>query len=71
MNKKGSNYMYKAQESHSHILMMKGGGGGFPSDFFGSEIFWPKVIFGSMKDAGIFLGSKKTRGIFLGCEKRT
>ena len=45
--------------------------GGGQSDFFGSEILARSDLFGSMKDAGIFLGCKKKRGIFLGCKKRT
>ena len=28
------------------------------------------ILFGSMKDAGIFLGREKNRGSFLGCEKK-
>ena len=48
------------------------GGGGGPSDFFGSEILAKSDFFGSMKDAGIFLGhEKRNRRIFLGCKKRT
>ena len=43
-------------------------GGGGPSDFFGSEILAQSDIFGSMKDAGIFLGSEKTtKGFFWVC----
>ena len=41
------------QEPHSHILMMRGGGGGL-SDFFWSEILAKGDFFGSMKNAGIF-----------------
>ena len=38
---------------------------GGPSDFCGSEILAKSDIFGSMKDAGIFLGpKKKTEGFF-------
>ena len=48
------------QGPHSHILMTGGG-----SDFFGSEILAKGDIFGSMKDAGIFLGREKiTEGLF-------
>ena len=50
--------------------MTGGGGGGCPSDFFGSEILAESDIFGSMKDAGNFLGREKNQEIFLGCEKR-
>ena len=52
-----------AQGPHSHNLMT-GGGGGSEWFFLGLK-FWPKVIFGSMKDAGIFLGrEKKTEEFF-------
>ena len=47
------------------------GGGGVPSDFFGSEILAKGDFFGSMKDAGIFWGCEKNGGIFLGCEEGT
>ena len=50
------------QGPHSHILMT--GGGGDPSDFFGSE----SDLFGSMKDARIFWVAKK-KGFFGGCKK--
>ena len=43
------------QGPHSHILMTGGGGGG-PKDFFGSDISAERDFLGSMKDAGIFLG---------------
>ena len=45
------------------------GGGGGPSDFFGSEILAKSDFFGSVKDARIFLGHEKKNGIFLGWEK--
>ena len=45
------------------------GGGGGPSDFFGSEILAKSDFFGSVKDARIFLGREKKNGIFLGWEK--
>ena len=38
------------------------GGGGGPSDFFGSEILAKSDFVGSMKDAGIFLGREKKEG---------
>ena len=41
-----------------------GGGGGGPSDVFRSEILAKGDLFGSMKDAGIFLGRKKKQGFF-------
>ena len=47
------------------------GGGGGPSDFFGSEILARSNLFGSMKDARIFWDREKKRGIFLGSKKRT
>ena len=48
------------------------GGGGGPSDFFGSRILAKGEFFVSIKDAGIFLDrEKKNGGIFLGCEKKT
>ena len=40
--------------------------GGGPKDFFASEISAKRDIFGSMKDAGIFLGCENNTGIFLG-----
>ena len=40
------------------------GGGGGPSEFFGSEILVKSDFFGSIKDAGIFLGREKTEGFF-------
>ena len=43
---------------------MTGGGGGVPSDFFGSDILAKGEFFGSMKDAEIFLGRKKKEGFF-------
>ena len=53
---------------HSHVLMTEGGGGGGPSDIFGSEILAKGDLFGSMKDAGIFLGrEKRTKGFFGVC----
>ena len=42
----------------------KNGGGGGPSDFFGSEILAKSDFLGSMKEAGIFIGPEKTEGIF-------
>ena len=61
-----------SQGPHSHnILMIGGGRGGGPSDFFGSEILAKSNFFGSMKDARIFLGhKKKNRGIFFGLRKK-
>ena len=47
------------QGPHSHILVT--GGGGSPSDFFGSEILAKSDFLGFMKDAGIFLSNA---GIF-------
>ena len=48
------------------------GGGGGPSDFFGSRILAKGDFFVSINDAGIFLDREKKNGrIFLGCEKRT
>ena len=45
---------------HSCILTDGGeGGGGGPSDFFGSEILAQCEFFGSMKDTGIFLDREK------------
>ena len=43
-----------------------GGGGGGPSDIFGSEILAKSDFFGSMKDPGRFLGREKktTEGYF-------
>ena len=62
------NKTYETQGPHSHILMT---GGGVPSDFFGSEILAKSDLFGSMKDAGIFLcREKKNRGIFWGLRKK-
>ena len=40
------------------------GGGGGPSDFFGSEILAKSDFFGCMKDVGIFLGREKKQGFF-------
>ena len=51
------NKTYETQGLHSHVLMT--GGGGVPSDFFGSEILAKSDLFGSMKDAGIFLCCEK------------
>ena len=48
----------------THIIDW-GGGGGW-RDVFGSEILAKRDLFGSMKDAGIFLGHKKSTGILLG-----
>ena len=46
----------------------KGGGGGVPSDFFGSEILAKSDFFGSMKDTEIFLGrEERTKGLFWVC----
>ena len=43
---------------------MTGGGGG-PSDFFGSEILAKSIFLGSRKDAGSFMGrEKKAEGFF-------
>ena len=54
------------------LTHFNGGGGGGPSDFFGSEILAKSDFFGSMIYAGIFLGRViKTEVCFLGCEKRT
>ena len=39
---------------------------GGPKDFFGPDILAKRDLFGSMKDAGIFLGLENNRGIFLG-----
>ena len=52
--------------------MRGGGGGGSPRDFFwGSEILAKSDLFGSIKDAGIFLGSRKKRQRdFLGLQKK-
>ena len=52
-----------------HIKKTQGRGGGVRVIFLGLK-FWPKVIFGSMKVAGIFWVAKKTRGFIGGCEKR-
>ena len=46
------------------------GGGGGPSDFFGSEILAQSDLFGSMKDAGIFLGREKKQRDFFGLRKK-
>ena len=56
--------MVESQGPHSHILMTGGGGG--PSDVFRSEILAKGDLFGSMKDAGIFLGRKKKQRDFFG-----
>ena len=58
----------KSQGPHSHIFMTGGGGG--PSDFFGSEILVQSDFFGSMKDAGILLGRKKNERDFFGVAKK-
>ena len=42
-----------------------GGGGGVRVIFFGSEILARSDLFGSMKDAGIFLGPEKERDFFV------
>ena len=64
--KKRLNRALLTQESHSHILMMGGGGG--LSDFFGSEILAKRDFFGFMKESGIFWGCKKwTKGFFGVC----
>ena len=39
-------------------------------DFFGSEILAKSDIFGSMKDAGIFLGREKKQRDFLGLREK-
>ena len=57
-------YIHTSQGPHSHVLMTEGGGG-VPSDFFGSEILARSDLFGSMKDAGIFLGPEKERDFFV------
>ena len=57
--------LFLSQGPHSHILMTGGGGRG-PKDFFGSDISAKRDFFRSMKDAGIFLGRENNRGIFLG-----
>ena len=60
------------QGPQSHNLMTEGRGGGFLSDFLGTEILAKSDFFGSMKDAGIFLGhDKKKEGFFFGCEEKT
>ena len=47
------------------------GEGGGASDYFWSEIFTEYDLFGSMKNARIFLGhEKKNRGIFGGLPKK-
>ena len=43
---------------------MTRGGGGDPSDFFGSEILAKSDFLGSMKDAGIFLVREKKYRFF-------
>ena len=48
---------------------MTGGGGG-PSNFFGSEILAKSDLFGSMKGAGIFLGHEKKQGFGGVCKKK-
>ena len=60
---------YQTQGPHSHILMM-GGGGGSPSDYFGSEILAKSDFFQSMKDAGIFLGRRRKQRDFFGLRKK-
>ena len=60
----------ESQGSHSHNYFNGGGGG--PSDLFGSEILAKSDLFGSMKDAEIFLGRENKQRDFLGgWEKRT
>ena len=43
----------------SPLAYFNDGGGGGPSNFLGSEILAKSDIFGSMKDAGIFLGREE------------
>ena len=52
----------------THIFFW--GGGGVPSDFFGSEILAKSDFLGSMKDAGIFFGREKKTDGFLGLRKK-
>ena len=54
------------------LIYFNNGGGGGPSDCFGSEILAKSDFFGSMKRSwDFFWVAKKNGGIFLGCEKRT
>ena len=50
--------------SHSHILMMGWGGGGNPSDFWGSEILAKSDFLWFYERHRDFFGLQKNRGIF-------
>ena len=64
-------YFLRTRTPGAPLTYFNEGGGGGPSDFFGSEILAKSDFFGSMKDAGTFLVRKKEQRDFLGCKKRT
>ena len=62
--------VFNTQGPHSYILITGEGGGGGPSDFFGSEILAKSDFFGSMKHAEIFLDHEKKQRDFFGLQNK-